>query len=900
MAQSADEKTGSMIPLIPEESALTGGYSQSKYLYYQLKTAMHQAERIDLMVSFLMESGVRMVLDDLIAAADRGAKIRILTGNYLGITEPGALYLIREYLGDRVDFRLYSDAGRSFHPKAYFFHRGEEDELFLGSSNLSRSALTSGIEWNYRLTRRLDETSYRQFYETFEDLYEHHSSDIDDGVLRQYSASWHQPAIRKDLDRWERNQPQQVSSESGQQTKERHGQEKQERIQDPVFEVVELSDGSRAFLHPKDARFAAYTRQVKAAENVTPIFQPRGAQIEALYALRQTRAEGAKKALVCAATGMGKTYLAAFDSLPYKRVLFVAHRREILRQAADSFHNVRPESTVGFFIGDERQTDRDLIFASVETLGKAQYLNREYFAPDSFDYLIIDEAHHMVTDQYQRIIRYFQPEFMLGLTATPERMDGRDIYELCDYNVPFELSLRDAINKGVLCPFHYYGIYDQTDYSGLHLVRGKYTDADLEKLFVGNRTRTDLILKYYKRYPSRRALGFCSTRRHAADMAEAFCRAGIGAAAVVSGSADSACQMGREEAIRKLRDGELRIVFSVDMFNEGLDLPDVDMVLFLRPTQSPVVFLQQLGRGLRRTKGKSYLNVLDFIGNYRMAGSAPQLLCGDNHGGRSNSGERDDPSLYPDDCIVNFDMRLIDLFRRMRERTLGVQERIDEEVDRIRDLLGHVPSRIELFTQMDEAVYTLCLTHAKQNPFRSYLEYLHRRGWLTAEEQKIYDSPGREFLDLISTTSMTRVYKMPVLASFITDQGLRTEVTDEQVLKEWKDFFSRRTNWKDIVSPKGSAKADGKRKAAYEDYLKITDAQHLANIHRNPVHFLIKSGKGMFAEKEGYAIAVTDALRDIFQDHVFRRHYEDIVEYRTMDYFRRRYVAENAAVHTTE
>lgn len=495
--------------------------------------------------------------------------------------------------------------------------------------------------------------------------------------------------------------------------------------------------------------------------------------------------------------------------------------------------------------------------------------------------------HHGVTAQYRKIMDYFHPKFMLGLTATPERMDGRDVYALCDYNVPYELNLRDAINKGMLVPFHYYGIYDDTDYSRLHVVKGHYDTDDLDKAYIGNARRYDLIYRYYEKYARLRAIGFCSSRNHAVDMAREFCSRGVKAAAVISGEQGEFC-MERSEALSRLRSCDLQIIFSVDMFNEGIDVPSLDLVLFLRPTESPVIFLQQLGRGLRRAKNKPYLNVLDFIGNYRKAGAAPQLLRGD--GGKSGmrtTGDRDDPTLYPDDCIVDFDMRLIDLFKKMQEKSRGIGERIDAEFDRIWDRIGHVPTRMELFSEMDDAIYTLCLAHTAQNPYRRYLEYLHRRHLLTMEEQKVYDGIGREFLNLISTTNMTKVYKMPVLASFLTEDGMRTEVNDEQVLKAWKDFFDQGMNWKDLLSGKRNGKAE--KDLTVEDYRKISDGRHLQNIKKNPIHFLIASGKGMFVEKEGYAIAVRDDLREVFQNPTFQKHYRDIIAYRTVDYYRRRY-----------
>ena len=488
---------------IESTNVMTGDRDRSRYLYYQLKMSMAKAKRIDIIVSFLMESGVRMLLNDMKRALDRGVKIRILTGNYLGITQPSALYLIKSELGDRVDLRLYNETSRSFHPKSYIFHYESSNEIYIGSSNISKSALTSGIEWNYRFSDTLDKKNYELFYATFEDLFLNHSIIIDDEELKRYSKAWKKPAVSRDLAKYD----------------------------------------------------TAEDNEDRNTENVRMLYRPRGAQIEALYALQESRMEGAAKGLVYAATGIGKTYLAAFDSAKYERVLFVAHREEILKQAAVSFKNVRNSADYGFFDGKEKDTDKSVIFASVATLGRPEYLNETYFPADYFDYVIIDEFHHAVTDQYRRIVDYFQPQFLLGLTATPERMDGKNIYEICDYNVPYQISLKEAINKGMLVPFHYYGVYDETDYSGLRIVKGRYDEQELNQAYIGNERRYDLIYKYYRKYRSSRAIGFCCSRQHAEDMAKEFCQRGIASAAVYSGE-NGAYAEERNEAIRKLKNGE--------------------------------------------------------------------------------------------------------------------------------------------------------------------------------------------------------------------------------------------------------------------------------------------------------------------------------------------------------
>ena len=808
---------------IEQTNVMTGDRDHSRFLYYQLKMSIMKAKQIDIIVSFLMESVVRMILKDLKSALDRGVSVRILTGNYLGITQPSALCLIKKELGNRVDLRFYSEKNRSFHPKSYIFHYENMSEIYIGSSNLSRSALTSGIEWNYRFNSTTDKKNFQKFFDTFEDLFLNHSIIIDDEELSRYSKNWHKPAVAKDLARYDAQ-----------------GEE-----DDTKVEVL---------------------------------FQPRGAQIEALYALEDSRAEGAEKGLVQAATGVGKTYLAAFDSAKYEKVLFVAHREEILKQAAVSFHNVRHSDDYGFFYGKQKDIDKSVIFASVSTLGREEYLKEEYFAPEYFDYIVIDEFHHAVNDQYRRIIEYFKPQFMLGLTATPERMDGKNIYEICDYNVPYEISLKDAINKGMLVPFHYYGIYDETDYSGLHLLRGHYDERELTEIYKNNVKRYELIYKYYMKYHSKRALGFCCSRAHAEEMAKEFCKRGIPSVAVYS-NADGEFSEDRDKAVEQLKAQEIRVIFSVDMFNEGLDIASLDMVMFLRPTESPVVFLQQLGRGLRTYKGKEYLNVLDFIGNYEKAGKTSLLLGGRNSFEQKKAYDYSDIE-YPDECIVDFDMRLIDLFRELDKKSLSVKERINQEYYRVKELLdGKIPTRMELFTYMEDDIYQYCIKHAKENPFRRYLDFLAELNELSAEEKILYDGIGREFLSIIETTDMQKVYKMPILYSFYNHGNVKLAVTDEEVLKSWKEFFNKGTNWKDFAAG-----------ISYENYKNMTDKQHLSKAKSMPIKFLKASGKGFFLEREGCAIAIRDDLKTVIDNDAFKIHMKDILEYRTMEYYRRRYV----------
>ena len=800
--------------------AITGGQDKRMYLYYQLINSLKQADSVDIVVSFLMESGVRMLLNELENALKRGAKIRILTGNYLGITQPSALYLIKHKLGERVDLRFYNEKNRSFHPKSYMFHYKDYSTIYIGSSNISKSALTSGIEWNYRFSSKTDSHNYEKFYNTFLDLFENHSVIIDDSELKRYSKNWHRPAVSKDLDR--------------------------------------------------------YDLQDSETSNNIVLFEPRGAQIEALCALENTRTEGARRALVQAATGVGKTYLAAFDSKKYERVLFVAHREEILKQAAESFKNVRNSDDYGFFDGESKCTDKSVVFASVATLGRNEYLNDKYFASDYFNYIVIDEFHHAINDQYQRIVNYFNPQFLLGLTATPERMDGRNIYEICDYNVPYEISLKEAINKGMLVPFHYYGIFDDTDYSKLHIVRGRYDEKELNETYIGNVHRYELIYKYYCKYGSRQALGFCCSKEHAREMAREFSSRGIPSVAVFSDASGEYTEK-RNVAIQKLKNGEIRVIFSVDMFNEGVDITSVDMVMFLRPTESPIVFLQQLGRGLRKCRGKEFLTVLDFIGNYEKAGRVRFLLEGKADMYREGC-HLSDALRFPDDCMVDFDMKLIDLFAEMDRKHLKLKDQVINEYFRVKDLLGKRPTRLDLFTYMDDNIYETAITHSKDNPFKRYLEFLNDLGELNQIEVEFYKGIGREFISLLENTNMSKVYKMPVLMAFYNNSDVLMKVSEKQLLSSWKEFFSTGTNWKDLD-----------KNMTLQKYKDISDKDHLKKILAMPVHFLLESGKGFFVKNDDVILGLREELHPLIDNPVMIQQMKDVIDYRTMDYYQRRY-----------
>ena len=799
---------------ITTSNSITG---DKDHIYPKLKQSFKTATTIDIIVSFLMESGVKLLLQDLKEALNRGVKIRILTGNYLKITQPQALYLLKSELKDKVDLRFYNNPNKSFHPKAYMFHNPIDSEIYIGSSNISRGALTSSIEWNYRFLKSTAPNDFKVFYDTFEDLFNNHSLIITDEVLKDYSKQWTRPNIYKDI-------------------------EKEESKED----------------------------------NVINIFEPRGAQIEALYSLEKSREEGFDKGLVVAATGIGKTYLSAFDSAKYNKILFVAHREEIIKQAAQSFKNVRNSDDIGFFYSNQKDTKNSFIFALVQTLGKEQYLNEEYFSKDYFDYIIVDEFHHAVSSNYKKIIDYFTPKFLLGLTATPERLDSKDVFALCDYNMVYEVRLKDAINKGWLVPFRYYGIYDETvNYEDIDYKNGKYDDKQLEEALMLNK-RGEVILNHYLKYNSKRAIGFCTSRHHAEYMAKVFNENNIPSAAVYSGEKGEYSEE-RNIALSKLTSGELKVIFSVDMFNEGLDVPAIDMVMFLRPTQSPTIFLQQLGRGLRKFKDKKYLNVLDFIGNYKKANLVPFLLSGREYSASECKKNKQGDYEFPEECIVDFDFKIIDIFKKQAEREMKVKDKVKEQFEVVSQMLGYRPSRVELFTYIDDEVYQNIRSKA-MNPFSNYLEYIKENDKLTHDEEILYNSRGREFINMIETTSMSKTYKMPVLLAFYNYGDIKMEISEDDIYKSFYNFYRKGSNKVDMLKDKGTREFETWDKKKYVS---------LAN--NNPIKFLLKTHGEFFKEKEQCLIALQDDLKDIISNEAFKKHMKDSIDFRVESYYKNRF-----------
>ncbi|MBP7283513.1 MAG: DEAD/DEAH box helicase family protein, partial [Leptospiraceae bacterium] len=541
------------------QSELFTGNNAGISLESEIKKEILSSDKIHFLVSFIKWTGIRIFERELQEFTDRGGQLKIITTSYMGATDLKAVEYLAGLKNTEVKISYNTDNER-LHAKAYLFFRETGFHTgYIGSSNLSRSALTNGLEWNMKITTR--EVSH-----------------IIDKFQKTFDTYW----------------------------------------QDKEFELFKIGENSEKL------RLALKKEKSSDKNNSLSYFdlRPFPFQEEILEKLQSERLiHNRYKNLIVAATGTGKTVVSAFDYKNFikknssAKLLFVAHRREILEQARATFQGILKDNNFGELFVDGLEPEKyEYVFASVQTLNNR--INSIRLSESFYDFIIVDEVHHIAANSYRPILSRFKPKVLLGLTATPERMDGEDILKDFCNTIAAEIRLPEALNRKLLCPFQYFGITDNIDLSSVEWRNGRYLPSELTKLYTQNDKRVGDIIssleKYLRDINEVRALCFCVSQEHAEFMAEKFTLAGFKADYLVSSRSDE-----REELRKKFLRKEINYLFVVDIFNEGIDIPDIDTVLFLRPTESLTIFLQQLGRGLRLAEGKDCLTVLDFVGNSR-------------------------------------------------------------------------------------------------------------------------------------------------------------------------------------------------------------------------------------------------------------------------------------------
>jgi superfamily II DNA or RNA helicase len=540
------------------QSELFTGGNGGLSLESELKKEILSSNQINLLVSFIKFKGIIILEKELREFTERGGKLKVITTTYIGATDYKAIQLLYNLPNTEVKIS-YNTANERLHAKAYLFYRNTGfHTAYIGSSNFSRSALTDGLEWNLKVTTKEVSHIIDKFQKTFDAYWQSNDFELFDDSIHK------------------------------------------EKLQNAL----------------KQSKFS------KPYENTTALFdiKPFPYQHEVLEKLEVERiVHNRFRNLIVAATGTGKTVISAFDYKRFKqnntssKLLFLAHRKEILQKSLSTFQGVLRNNNIGELWVDGMVPDNfEFVFASVQTVNSQ--LKNHNLTPNYYDYIIIDECHHQKAKSYRSIINYFKPKILLGLTATPERMDGEDILKDFDNKIAAEIRLPEALNRKLLCPFQYFGITDSIDLTNVSWVKGKYVASELSNLYTGNDRRVreiiDALEKYTKDINDVSTLGYCVSMEHAKYMAEKFTLAGLKADYLTSNNSKD-----RDSIRQKLERKEINYLFVVDIFNEGIDIPEIDTVLFLRPTESLTVFLQQLGRGLRLHETKDCLTVLDFVGN---------------------------------------------------------------------------------------------------------------------------------------------------------------------------------------------------------------------------------------------------------------------------------------------
>ena len=734
----------------PAPRLVSGGENDPLLPY--LSEELTKATTADIAVGFVMPSGLERLGPHLRDFLARSGRLRLLTGDYLGVTEPDALTRLLDLEGDR-QLRVFETAhpsgpehpGKpaplSFHPKAYIFERADGTGVaFVGSSNLSDSALTTGIEWNYRAVAKADQTAFQEIQTAFDRLFDH-------------------PATRELTPTW-----------------------------------IAAYRNRRPTLQSHKAQAPADT-----PEEPTTIPTPHAIQQEALQALEETRQQGNTAGLVVLATGLGKTWLSAFDSHrpEFRRILFVAHREEILNQSRDTFRRIRPEARLGLYMGQEREADADVLFASIQTLGRVAHLER--FPRDAFDYIVVDEFHHAAAPTYRRLIDHFRAKFLLGLTATPERTDGGDLLALCEENLVYRCDLVEGVKQDLLCRFRYFGVPDEVDYRNIPWRNSRFDEEELTR-HVATQSRARNALEQLQKRGGTRTLAFCVSKRHADFMADFFRQQGLRAVAVHSGDTSAP----RAQSLEELSEGKLDVICAVDVFNEGLDLPELDTVLMLRPTESRILWLQQFGRGLRKTNDGKQLTVIDYIGNHRTFLLKPQTLFSLPAGGQEvlNLLERarEGPIEIAPGCFVTYELETIDILRGLIRVTTDRQEALKRYYEEFVELHGARPRALEAF-------------HEGYNPraaraaHGSWLGFVKNLGGLEPGQQRALER-HRPFLDELEDTPMTKSYKMLVLLGMLNEDAFPGEITIDTLAESVTALASRNHRLVADLGPK-AATPDG-------------------------------------------------------------------------------------------
>ncbi|MCQ2546933.1 MAG: DEAD/DEAH box helicase [Clostridia bacterium] len=691
---------------------ISNDYTQGKKVLASIEDELKKCDSFYISVAFITDSGIAPLLQILKELEVKGIRGKVLTTDYLNFSAPSALEKLDQL--NNVELRVYrTDGKEGFHTKGYIFKQEELYKIITGSSNMTAGALTTNKEWNTKIVSTKQGEYIRE-------------------ILTEFDFLWSQAK--------------------------------------PITDWIETYKSIYEAQKQSVRRSA-----VPDLEYYT--LEPNTMQVSFINNLKKLVNDGEKRALLVSATGTGKTYASAFalKELGFNKALFIVHRGQIARQAMESYRHIFcDDKTVGLLTGDHHEYDADITFATVQTLYKDENLHR--FSPDYFDIIVVDEVHRAGAESHQKIIDYFEPnKLLLGMSASPERTDGYDIYSLFDHNIAHEIRLQQALEEDLLCPFHYFGISDLE-------INGEIVDenTDFNKLVLDSRVDHIIEKITYYGFSGDRVKGliFCSRKEEAAKLSDKFNEKGY--RTIHLSGEDS--QEKRLEAIERLvgEEGEdaLDYIFTVDIFNEGVDIPEINQVVMLRPTQSPIVFVQQLGRGLRKATDKEYVIVIDFIGNYNNNFMIPIALSGDRSYNKDNIRKfvMEGVRVIPGASSVHFDkISRQRIFEKIDEMSIGKRQ-LKENYLNLKYKLGRQPSIMD-FYEYGEVDPLLIID--KFNSYHNFLQYCEEDYNIefTEAEKKVlefisaYLVNGKRLEELL-------LLKMLVDGQIVTDESFKRRIEE--------------------------------------------------------------------------------------------------------------------------
>lgn len=703
---------------------ISNNYKQGKKVLSSIEDELVACDGFQISVAFITMGGITPLLQTLKALEKKGIKGEILTTNYLNFSEPRALEKLNKL--SNITLKMYDveASGDGFHTKGYIFKKDEIYRIIIGSSNMTKTALTSNREWNTRVVST-------------------EKGEIAQSVLEEFNELWNSEyALEYD--------------EFYEQYKER-------------YKII------------KKQREIAKSEDIPSVEKYR--LQPNSMQVGFIVNLKKIIEAGEERALLISATGTGKTYASAFAmrELGYKRVLLLVHRGQLARQTKKSYQKVFGKNiSMGLVGAGYSDYEADYVFAMVQTLNRDEHLHK--YSPDEFDCIILDEAHHSSADTYQKVMSYFKPKLWLGMTATPDKRDddvaGRNIYEIFNYQIAYEIRLQQAMEEDILCPFHYFGISDVSLVEEKQLKSRKMSDRDFNLLTGDERVRHIIEQAEYYGYSGDRVKGliFCSRIDESEELSQKFNALGYRTIAL-NGSASEdertnafeRLAMDEKDATEKLQ--PLDYIFSVEILNEGVDIVEVNQVIMLRPTESPIVFIQQLGRGLRKAEGKEYVVILDFIGNYNNNFMIPVALSGD----RSYSPDIirkyviSGNTTIPGASTVHFDKIAKDKIFSSIDKIKGMKSIIKSSYKNLKNRLGRVPYLVDFYD------------NGEVDPLVIIREYKTYQAFLESEEKELYVGKISEqemtTLEYLSKTVLSgaRPYELEILKRLMKHEVIRID-----------------------------------------------------------------------------------------------------------------------------